>query len=43
MRARPAPITVTPAAVERIASLLAQAPEATVGLRLSTPKRGCGD
>ena len=41
MRARPAPITVTPAAVERIASLLAQAPEATTGLRLSTPKRGC--
>lgn len=40
-RARPAPITLTAAAVQRIASLMAAAPEGTAGVRLSTPKRGC--
>lgn len=41
MRARPAPITVTPAAADRIAALLAKAPEPAAGLRLTTPQRGC--
>jgi iron-sulfur cluster assembly protein len=40
-RVRPAPITVTPAAAARIADLIARAPEAAVGVRLTTPKRGC--
>ena len=40
-RARPAPITVTPNAAARIADLIARAPEAAVGVRLTTPKRGC--
>ncbi len=40
-RPRPAPITVTPAAAERIADLIARAPEAAAGVRLTTPKRGC--
>jgi iron-sulfur cluster assembly protein len=40
-RPRPAPITLTPAAEARIARLMAQAPEGTAGVRLSTPRRGC--
>ncbi len=40
-RPRPPPITVTPAAAERIADLIAKAPEAAAGVRLTTPKRGC--
>jgi iron-sulfur cluster assembly protein len=40
-RARPAPITLTPAAEARIAELLATAPSDVVGVRLSTPRRGC--
>ena len=40
-RPRPAPVQLTPAAEERIASLLARAPEGTIGVRLSTPRRGC--
>lgn len=40
-RARPAAITLTPAAEARIAALMAAAPEGTVGVRLSTPRRGC--
>jgi len=40
-RVRPAPITVTPAAADRIADLIARAPEAAAGVRLTTPKRGC--
>ena len=40
-RPRPAPITVTPAAADRIADLIARAPEAAAGVRLTTPKRGC--
>ena len=40
-RPRPAPITLTEAAVSRIASLLAKAPHPVAGVRLSTPKRGC--
>ncbi len=40
-RERPAPILVTPNAVQRIAALMAKAPEGTSGVRLTTPKRGC--
>ena len=38
---RPAPITVTANAAARIADLIAKAPEAAAGVRLTTPKRGC--
>jgi iron-sulfur cluster assembly protein len=41
IRARPAPITLTASAEARIAALMAKAPEGTLGLRLSTPRRGC--
>jgi iron-sulfur cluster assembly protein len=40
-RPRPAPVQLTPAAEERIAALLSRAPEGTIGVRLSTPRRGC--
>jgi iron-sulfur cluster assembly protein len=40
-RPRPAALTLTPGAEARIAALMAQAPEGTVGVRLSTPRRGC--
>jgi len=40
-RARPAAITLTPAAEERIAELMARAPDGSVGVKLSTPRRGC--
>lgn len=40
-RARPAALTLTPAAEARIAELMARAPEGAIGVRLSTPRRGC--
>lgn len=40
-RTRPAAITLTPAAEQRIANLMARAPEGAIGVRLSTPRRGC--
>ena len=40
-RARPAAVILTPAAEGRIAALMAQAPEGAVGVKLSTPRRGC--
>jgi iron-sulfur cluster assembly protein len=40
-RPRPAPVTVTPAAAQRIADIIAKAPEPAAGVRLTTPKRGC--
>lgn len=40
-RPRPAAITLTPRAEQRVAELLQSAPPAVVGVRLSTPKRGC--
>lgn len=40
-RPRPAAVALTPAAEARIAALMAQAPEGTIGVRLSTPRRGC--
>ena len=40
-RSRPAALTLTPAAEARIADLMARAPEGTIGVKLSTPRRGC--
>ena len=40
-RTRPAAITLTPAAEQRIADLMSRAPEGTIGVKLSTPRRGC--
>lgn len=40
-RARPAAVILTPAAQARIADLMAKAPEGTIGVKLSTPRRGC--
>src|SRR3546814_3788781 len=40
-RARPAALILTPAAEARIAALMAKAPEGTIGVKLSTPRRGC--
>ena len=41
VRARPAAITLTPAAEARIAALMARAPDGAIGVKLSTPRRGC--
>jgi iron-sulfur cluster assembly protein len=41
VRAHPAAITLTTAAQERIAELMAKAPEGAIGVKLSTPRRGC--
>ena len=41
VRARPAAITMTPAAEARIAELMSRAPEGAIGVKLSTPRRGC--
>ncbi|GAA0732863.1 HesB/IscA family protein [Sphingomonas japonica] len=40
-RTRPAAILLTPAAEARIAALMARAPEGAIGVKLSTPRRGC--
>ena len=41
LRARPAAITLTDAANARIAELMAKAPDGAIGVKLSTPRRGC--
>ncbi|MFD1610502.1 HesB/IscA family protein [Sphingomonas tabacisoli] len=41
VRERPQALHLTPAAEARIASLMAQAPDGAVGVKLSTPRRGC--
>jgi iron-sulfur cluster assembly protein len=41
IRARPAAVILTPSAEGRIAELMGQAPAAAIGVKLSTPKRGC--
>jgi len=41
VRARPAAIMLTPAAETRIAELMAKAPAGAIGVKLSTPRRGC--
>jgi iron-sulfur cluster assembly protein len=40
-RERPAAVTLTPAAEQRVARLMAQAPADAIGVKLSTPRRGC--
>jgi len=40
-RPMPAAVTLTSAAEERVAELMRNAPEGTVGVKLSTPRRGC--
>jgi len=40
-RPRPAAVMLTPAAETRVADLMAKAPEGTIGVKLSTPRRGC--
>ena len=40
-RPRPAAITLTLAAEQRIADLMARAPADAIGVKLSTPRRGC--
>jgi iron-sulfur cluster assembly protein len=41
VRARPAAIQLTSAAEARIAELMARAPDGAIGVKLSTPRRGC--
>ncbi len=40
-RQRPAAVILTPSAEARIAKLMADAPEGAIGVKLSTPRRGC--
>jgi iron-sulfur cluster assembly protein len=40
-RPRPAALTLTPAAESRIAELMRRAPDGAIGVKLSTPRRGC--
>ena len=40
-RARPAALTLTASAEQRIADLMARAPAGAIGVKLSTPRRGC--
>lgn len=40
-RVRPAALILTPTAEARIADLMDKAPEGAIGVKLSTPKRGC--
>jgi iron-sulfur cluster assembly protein len=41
IRARPAAVTLTPAAEARVTDLMAKAPAGAIGVKLSTPRRGC--
>jgi iron-sulfur cluster assembly protein len=41
IRARLAAIALTPAAEQRITDLMASAPDGAIGVKLSTPRRGC--
>ena len=40
-RALPAAVTLTPGAEARIAELMGKAPDDAIGVKLSTPRRGC--
>ncbi|WEK43756.1 MAG: iron-sulfur cluster assembly accessory protein [Candidatus Sphingomonas colombiensis] len=40
-RVRPAALILTPTAEVRIAALMAKAPQGAIGVKLSTPRRGC--
>lgn len=41
LRTRPAAVTLTPSAEARIAKLMSEAPADSIGVKLSTPRRGC--
>ena len=41
LRERPKAVLLTPTAEARIAELMGQAPDDAVGVKLSTPRRGC--
>ena len=41
LRARPAALNLTPSAEARITDLMARAPDGAIGVKLSTPRRGC--
>jgi iron-sulfur cluster assembly protein len=41
VRQRPAAVVLTPAAEARVAKLMAEAPADAIGVKLSTPRRGC--
>jgi iron-sulfur cluster assembly protein len=41
VRERPKALNLTPTAEARIAALMAQAPAGAIGVKLSTPRRGC--
>jgi iron-sulfur cluster assembly protein len=41
LRQRPAALQLTATAEGRIADLMARAPDGSIGVKLSTPKRGC--
>ncbi|MFS0773612.1 HesB/IscA family protein [Sphingomonas sp. 1P08PE] len=41
LRPRPAALNLTPTAEARIADLMSRAPAGTIGVKLSTPRRGC--
>ena len=40
-KTRPAALMLTPAAEARIADLMTNAPDGAIGVKLSTPRRGC--
>jgi iron-sulfur cluster assembly protein len=40
-RVRPAAVILTASAEARIAKLMSEAPEGAIGVKLSTPRRGC--
>ena len=40
-RPLPAAVILTPGAETRVAKLMAEAPAGTIGVKLSTPRRGC--
>jgi len=40
-RPRPAAVILTPGAEARVARLMAEAPDGAIGVKLSTPRRGC--
>ncbi len=40
-RARPAAVILTPSAEARVAELMGKAPDGAIGVKLSTPRRGC--
>jgi iron-sulfur cluster assembly protein len=41
LRQRPAAVTLTSAAEARVAELMGKAPKGAIGVKLSTPRRGC--